>query len=99
LAIEGLPQIKWSVEFVLLVGFNCLFGNGLAYWLMNIVSRDLPASAVSMGLLGVPVIGLICSSLVLGETLGVALLIAAALIIFGIILGTTTPPGKNHEKK
>ena len=23
LAIEGLPQIKWSVEFVLLVGFNC----------------------------------------------------------------------------
>ena len=98
LAIEGLPEIKWSVEFVLLVGFNCLLGNGLAYWLMNVVSRDLPASAVSMGLLGVPVIGLICSSLVLGETLGVALLIAAALIIFGIILGTTTPR-KNHEQK
>jgi drug/metabolite transporter (DMT)-like permease len=98
LAIEGLPQIKWSVEFVLLVGFNCLLGNGLAYWLMNVVSRDLPASAVSMGLLGVPVIGLVCSSLVLDETLGPALLIAAALIIFGIILGTTTPR-KEHEQK
>ena len=84
LVIEGLPQIKWSVEFVLLVGFNCLL--------------DLPASAVSMGLLGVPVVGLVCSSLVLDETLGVALLIAAALIIFGIILGTTTPR-KNHEQK
>ncbi|MBZ1350547.1 DMT family transporter [Alcaligenaceae bacterium LF4-65] len=98
LAIEGLPQIKWSVEFLLLVGFNCLLGNGLAYWLMNVVSRDLPASAVSMGLLGVPVIGLVCSSLVLDEALGPALLIAAALIIFGIILGTTTPR-KAHEQK
>jgi drug/metabolite transporter (DMT)-like permease len=51
-----------------------------------------------MGLLGVPVIGLVCSSLVLDETLGPALLIAAALIIFGIILGTTTPR-KEHEQK
>ena len=87
-AIEGMPQIKWSLEMVLLVGFCGLFGNGVAYWLMNIVSRDLPAAAVSMGLLGVPLIGLLCASLFLGEVLGPELLIATVLIIAGIILGT-----------
>ena len=87
-AIEGMPQVKWSLEMVLLVGFCGLFGNGVAYWLMNIVSRDLPAAAVSMGLLGVPLIGLLCASLFLGEVLGPELLIATVLIIAGIILGT-----------
>ena len=87
-AIEGMPQFKWSLEMVLLVGFCGLFGNGVAYWLMNIVSRDLPAAAVSMGLLGVPLIGLLCASLFLGEVLGTELLIATVLIIAGIILGT-----------
>jgi drug/metabolite transporter (DMT)-like permease len=87
-ALEGMPQIKWSLEMVLLVGFCGLFGNGVAYWLMNIVSRDLPAAAVSMGLLGVPLIGLLCASLFLGEVLGPELLIATVLIIAGIILGT-----------
>ena len=88
LALEGTPQVTWSLEMVLLVGFCGLFGNGVAYWLMNIVSRDLPAAGVSMGLLGVPLIGLFCASLFLGEVLGTALLIATVLIIAGIILGT-----------
>ena len=87
-ALEGIPQVTWSLEMVLLVGFCGLFGNGVAYWLMNIVSRDLPAAAVSMGLLGVPLIGLFCASLFLGEVLGAALLIATVLIVAGIILGT-----------
>jgi len=90
LVIEGLPRIDWTLELWLLLGFNCLVGNGVAYWMMNLVSRDLPAGVVSMGLLGVPVIGLVCASVFLGETLGLALLIAAALIIMGIILGTTS---------
>ena len=87
-ALEGVPHVEWSLEVVLLVGFSGLFGNGIAYWLMNLVSRDLPAAAVSMGLLGVPLIGLLCASLFLGEVLGPALLIATVLIIVGIVLGT-----------
>jgi drug/metabolite transporter (DMT)-like permease len=92
--LEGIPHIEWSLELLLLIGFNCLIGNGLAYWLMNLVSRDLPAGMVSMGLLGVPVIGLLCASLFLGETLGLPLLISAVLIIVGIVLGTTA--SKKH---
>jgi drug/metabolite transporter (DMT)-like permease len=90
LVFEGLPHIEWTLELVLLIGFNCLMGNGLAYWLMNLVSRDLPAGMVSMGLLGVPVIGMLCASLFLGESLGLPLVLSAVLIIVGIALGTTT---------
>jgi len=95
LVIEGIPHINWTLELWLLLGFNCLIGNGLAYWMMNLVSRDLPAGVVSMGLLGVPVIGLVCSSLFLGETLGLPLVIAAVLIILGIVLGTVA----GHKKQ
>jgi len=36
----------------------------------------------------VPVIGLMCASIFLGETLGLPLVLAAGLIIVGIVLGT-----------
>lgn len=90
LVIEGIPHIEWTLELWFLIGFNCLIGNGLAYWLMNLVSRDLPAGMVSMGLLGVPVIGLVCAGLFLDESLGLPLVLAALLIIVGIVLGTKT---------
>jgi drug/metabolite transporter (DMT)-like permease len=63
---------------------------------MNIVSRDLPAATVSMGLLGVPLIGLLSASLFLDEVLGPALLIATVLIIAGIILGTLPKPSRSR---
>jgi drug/metabolite transporter (DMT)-like permease len=97
LVLEGIPQINWTLELWLLIGFNCLIGNGVAYWLMNLVSRDLPAGMVSMGLLGVPVIGLVCASVFLGETLGLPLVLAAGLIIVGIVLGTMSGRKKNIE--
>ena len=97
--LEGIPEIDWTLELWLLIGFNCLIGNGLAYWLMNLVSRDLPAGIVSMGLLGVPVIGLVCASVFLGETIGLPLVLAAGLIIVGIVLGTMSGRRKTSGSK
>ena len=97
--LEGIPEIDWTLELWLLIGFNCLIGNGLAYWLMNLVSRDLPAGIVSMGLLGVPVIGLVCASVFLGETIGLPLVLAAGLIIVGIVLGTVSGRRKTSGSK
>ena len=44
--------------------------------------------AIEAVILGVPVIGLVCASVFLGETLGLPLVLAAGLIIVGIVLGT-----------
>jgi len=88
LFIEGVPRIEWSAELVALLGYGSLIGTVLAYWAMNTVNRGLPASVTSMVLLGVPVVGLVGSSLLLGEPLDTTLLLATALIATGIALGT-----------
>ncbi|WP_209545774.1 DMT family transporter [Variovorax sp. 1615] len=89
LAIEGVPRIAWSMELVALLGYSNLIGTVLAYWAMNTVNRDLPASVTSMGLLGVPVVGLLAADLALGERPDGALLLATGLIVAGIAIGTS----------
>ena len=89
LAIEGVPRIAWSVELVSLLGYSNLIGTLLAYWAMNTVNRGLPASVTSMALLGVPVVGLLSADLALEERPDAALLLATALIVGGIALGTS----------
>ncbi|CAM4006414.1 DMT family transporter [Bordetella muralis] len=86
--IEGTPPIPWSMELVALLGYSSLIGTVLAYWAMNTVNRGLPASVTSMALLGVPVVGLLGSSVLLGERPDAILLLATGLIVAGVALGT-----------
>lgn len=86
LAIEGVPRIDWSLKVVSLLGFSCIFGTVVAYWIMNTVNRGFPASITSMALLAVPVMGLICSAVILDEKIAFSLWLATALIIGGIVL-------------
>src|SRR5262249_36106205 len=58
---------------------------------MQTVNRSLPAITTALGLLAVPIVGVICSSLALGEPLTLALLAATALIIGGIAIGLSDP--------
>lgn len=68
--------------------YGGVFGIALAYWAVTTVNRMLPATTTSLGLLGVPVLGMICSALALGEAVGAALLGAMGLILGGILVGT-----------
>lgn len=64
-----------------------IVGNGVAYALWFPVIRRLPAVAASLGILSVPVIGVVGSTLLLGElptgadTVGFALILAASACI------------------
>jgi drug/metabolite transporter (DMT)-like permease len=87
-SLEGIPWIEWSLDLVALLGYSSLIGTVLAYWAMNTVNRGLPASVTSMALLGVPVVGLLGSSIILGERPDAILLQATGLVIAGIALGT-----------
>ena len=64
-----------------------MFGIAVAYWAAVNVNRSLPAGVTSIGLLGVPVVGLLCSALVLREPLSAPLLLGMALIVGGIAAG------------
>src|SRR5690606_6107937 len=81
--LEGIPVIRWSCPLVLWLAYGGFIGTVLAYWAMNTVNRGLPAGVVSMALLGVRVVGLVCSTLMLDEALSLHLLMATALIVGG----------------
>ncbi|MDW3680317.1 hypothetical protein RA280_00865 [Cupriavidus sp. CV2] len=76
---------------VVVLLYGGVFGIALAYLALTTVNRALPAMATSLGLLGVPVSGSLCSALALGEPLGRPLLGAMAMIVGGVALGIWHP--------
>ena len=90
LLVEGPPpHIAWSLELVGLFLFASIFGVVVAYWAMAMVNRSLPAVTTSLGILATPVVGTLGSAIALAEPIGMTLLIAMALILGGIAVGTT----------
>jgi drug/metabolite transporter (DMT)-like permease len=88
--IEGPPPpIAWTAELVGLFLFASVFGVVVAYWAMAMVNRSLPAVTTSLGILATPVVGTLGSAIALDEPVGMTLLIAMALILGGIAVGTT----------
>jgi len=85
---DGLPEPAWDWELVALLAYGGIVGTAVGYWAMVIVNRALPASATSLGLLAVPVVGLLISKVVLNEAMDSGLLVGTVLIIGGIALDT-----------
>lgn len=58
----------------------------IGYWLMILISKHLPPSMTSLGLLFVPIISLVISVLFLNEPITKSLIIALVLLMAGILL-------------
>jgi drug/metabolite transporter (DMT)-like permease len=91
LMFEAVPRIEWNTRLALLLLYGGAVGIALPYWAMQTVNRSLPAITTALGLLAVPIVGVICSTIALGEPLTVALLSATALIIGGVAIGLSDP--------
>jgi drug/metabolite transporter (DMT)-like permease len=78
---EGSPHL-WPTSWQAMFGvvFTGVVGSGLAYVLWFEVIRRLPAMTASLGVLSVPVIGVLASMLILGERPTLADVIGFALI-------------------
>lgn len=90
LLVEGAPPspARVSAPAVLALGYNGVIGTALGFWAMTVVGRRVPAATASLGVLATPVLGIGLSTVILGEGLDPILLLAAALILAGIVLGT-----------
>jgi drug/metabolite transporter (DMT)-like permease len=88
---EGVPHIEWNARLVVLLLYGGSIGIALPYWVMQTVNRSLPAITTALGLLAVPVVGVACSSVALGEPLNFELIAAMVLIISGIAIGLSDP--------
>ena len=86
-ATEGPPAVAWNADLAWLLGYGGIFGIAVAYWAAVNVNRALPAGVTSIGLLGVPVFGLLCAAVILREPVSASLLAGMALIVGGIAAG------------
>ena len=86
--VEGAPTFAFSPRLAALFLYTGLIGTAYAFWALAIVNRSLPASTTALGILATPVAGIAGSTLFLSESLDPPLLIAAAMILSGIAIGT-----------
>lgn len=92
-SVEGrLPSIGWrGVASLVYVG---PIATAFAYWAVVECGRRFRANTMSMALLAVPCLGIVISSLTLGETIDLSLVLGVSLVGLGIGLVTVA----NHAK-
>lgn len=88
LALDGPPRIAWTPGLVAGFLYAGVLGSALAYWAMTMVNRSLPAVTTSLGILATPVVGIATSLVFLGEGFDGTLVLAMAMILGGIAVGT-----------
>lgn len=86
LALEGPLHARWTPALVAIVVYNGPIATAFAYWAATSISRALPAISSSLGLLGVPAVGILASLLLLGERPDLALLGGFGLVLAGVVL-------------
>lgn len=96
--IEGVPQIAWTSELLLLLLYGGVLGTALAYWAMSMINRSLPAVTTSLGILATPLVGIASAALWLGERIELSLVLATALIVGGIAIGTIPDGGRGKPR-
>ena len=77
----------WQAAVTLL--YSGLLATAFAYWAMQTIARSVPPLVATLGLLLVPVVGLVASTVALGEPLGPIDLAGIATCLAGIALVTT----------
>jgi len=83
----GIELSGAPVKSLLATAFSGVVGSGAAYGLWFAIVRRLPAATASLGVVSVPVIGVVASIIILGETptaadvLGFALIFAASACV------------------
>jgi len=95
---EGPPQL-WSLppHIVGWIAYNGLLGMGMAYFLWFVVVGRLPATTAALGSLLAPVIGVIASTLLIGERPTLTDIIGFALI-FGAAASVLLQPNVKHTE-
>ena len=84
LLVEPGTEIPWNRPVLLSLAYTGPMATALGMLVFVSISRALPAITASMGLLGVPVVGLLLSAWILGESLTTANITGLALIVVSV---------------
>jgi drug/metabolite transporter (DMT)-like permease len=95
-AFEGHPKITWNPTLVVALGYSGIVGNVLGFWAMQVVNRSVPATTTSIGILATPIVGIVSSAVFLRETIDAQLIIAAGVILLGVLVATINLPKRGR---
>ncbi|HUO45556.1 MAG TPA: DMT family transporter [Acidimicrobiia bacterium] len=84
LAVDGIPTIDWTPQLLAIVIYQGLFATAVAVWAQQTVLQRLPAVSTNLTLMAVPVVGLLSSVALVGESLTAAIVGAVVLILAGV---------------
>jgi drug/metabolite transporter (DMT)-like permease len=84
--LERGQPIVWGAPLVAVLAYNVLVATAFCFWATITVTRLLPATTTSLGLLGVPVVGIVASVVSLGEPVRLSLLGGLVGIVCGVAL-------------
>lgn len=106
LMFEGGPHFAAAdVNALMALVFTGVAGNAIAYALWFDIVRRVPAATASLGILGIPVIGVIATILIIGDRpttadmVGFAFIFAAsACVVLGPQTASVPFPGNEEEK-
>jgi drug/metabolite transporter (DMT)-like permease len=83
---EGAAEPDWSPTLIGVLVYNGPIATAFAFWAATSISRALPAVTSSLSFLGVPAMGILLSTLALGERPDLTLLGGFGLILAGVLL-------------
>jgi drug/metabolite transporter (DMT)-like permease len=81
-----LPHIDFGWEFVWSTAAVVILASNIAFWGLVTAGRSLPPIAVSLGQLATPVIGVICSAILIAEIPSTADIVGLILIVCGVAI-------------
>ncbi len=86
LVVEGAPVIDATPQLAWVVVYQGVLATGVAFWAQIVILRNLPAISTNLTLMAVPVVGVVSSSILLGEDITTSLAIGLVLVIIGVAL-------------
>jgi drug/metabolite transporter (DMT)-like permease len=81
---EGIPQIDWTPQLGFIVAYQGVLATGFAFWAQITILRNMAAVSATLTLMAVPVVGVVSSAILVGETITVALVAGLVLTIAGV---------------
>jgi drug/metabolite transporter (DMT)-like permease len=85
MCIEQGP-VTWNATAVACLVYNGVLASALAFFLWNFILTQMEASKASIATLVVPVVGVLCGIIFLGETMYWNTALGMILILAGILL-------------
>ena len=96
---EGAPPVRWSGTLFAVLAYNGPVASAFCFWAWVTVAHSLPAMSTALGSLGVPVAGVLFSSVFLGEPLALPKVLGLALISLGVAMVAVADLGRTRKRQ